>query len=72
MASALCGNMKNTHSILTSIDGPGYNTMVFKPPMYFTNKNVDYVVACFSEFLNSIDLTDYLNQVVDDADVCPT
>jgi len=72
MASALCGNMKNTHSILTSIDGPGYNTMVFKPPMYFTNENVDYVVACFSEFLNSIDLADYLNQAVDDADVCPT
>ena len=69
LACALCGDMKNKHSILTSIDGPSYNTIVFKPPMYFTKENVDEVVACFDEFLSSVDLANFQGE---SKDHCPT
>ena len=44
-ASFICSHLKDRHNILTSLDGPGDNVMVIKPPMVFTLADVERLVA---------------------------
>jgi 4-aminobutyrate aminotransferase-like enzyme len=46
-ASSLCTILKTKYHILTSLDGPFANVFVIKPPMVFSNDDVDYFVECF-------------------------
>mmetsp|Transcript_33296 Transcript_33296/g.48954 ORF Transcript_33296/g.48954 Transcript_33296/m.48954 type:complete len:500 (+) Transcript_33296:93-1592(+) len=45
--SFLCTILKSKYSILTSIDGPYSNVIVIKPPMVFTETDVDEFVKSF-------------------------
>ncbi len=44
--SILCSRLKDRHRILMSIDGPGDNVLVLKPPLVFAREDVDYLVGC--------------------------
>ena len=57
--SFICSTLKEKHSILTSIDGPNDNVLVVKPPMCFSNEDVDKFVAafeCAAKDLSCVDL----------------
>ena len=46
--SFICSILKSKYHILTSIDGPGDNVLVIKPPMVFTKDDADYFIECFT------------------------
>lgn len=43
-ASHLCSRLKSAHRILTSLDGPGDNVIVLKPPLTFGSREVGLFV----------------------------
>lgn len=45
--SFLCTTLKQKYSVLASIDGPDENVLVIKPPMVFSEKDVDSFVDSF-------------------------
>jgi len=54
--SYICGKMKNDKRILTSIDGPENNVLVFKPPMVIQKEHVDEVVDALQDLMENVDL----------------
>jgi 4-aminobutyrate aminotransferase-like enzyme len=50
--------MKETHRILTSVDGAHDNVIVMKPPMCFGQSDVDVFIACFDECLTAVHAMD--------------
>ncbi len=58
--SFLCTILKEKYAILTSIDGPFDNVIVVKPPMCFSEKDVDRFILAFESAvkhdLSSVDL----------------
>jgi len=52
--SEICSRMKDEHFILMSIDGPGDNVLVIKPPMCFSCADADRVVAALDAVLGSL------------------
>lgn len=52
--SEVCSRMKEEHRILMSIDGPHDNVIVIKPPMCFSHKDVDTVIAAMDEVLSTL------------------
>jgi 4-aminobutyrate aminotransferase-like enzyme len=59
-ASFICSILKSKYHILTSIDGKYDNVIVIKPPMVFSKKNADDLIASFRQAvlvdLPSVDL----------------
>lgn len=52
--SYICTVLKEEYKILTSIDGPFENVIVVKPPMVFTEKDVDEFASAFLEACKSL------------------
>jgi len=52
--SEVCARMKDEHRILMSIDGPGDNVLVIKPPMCFSMADVDVMVEALDMVLGSL------------------
>jgi len=69
LAAKLVGDLKNNHRILTSIDGPNDNVIVFKPPMCFSKENVDTLCNAVCVIISSFDLNEIYNS---DFSHCPT
>ena len=47
----LCSRLKDVHRILTSVDGPGDNVMVLKPPLCFSVEDARRFVAALADCL---------------------
>lgn len=62
VTSRLVGDLKNSHRILASIDGPKNNVIVFKPPMCFSKDNVDTLCVAIREIISGFDLTEIYKQ----------
>jgi len=69
LASHLVGRLKNEFRILCSVDGPGDNVLVFKPPMCFSKEDVDELVGAITKMFKETDLTE-LNEK--EYSHCPT
>eukprot|EP00415_Alexandrium_ostenfeldii_P000971 UN0971 len=52
--SEVCARMKEEHRILMSIDGPADNVLVIKPPMCFSEADVDTMVDAMDSILGSL------------------
>ena len=59
LASYVVGALKNKYKILTSIDGPENNVIVFKPPMCFSKEEVDVLVEAIEEIIFGIDFDEF-------------
>lgn len=55
-ASWLCSRLKGTHRVLTSLDGPGDNVLVVKPPLTFGPAEVALLVSALDESLRALAL----------------
>lgn len=53
-AKYVVNRMKDIHKILVSSDGPDDNVIKLKPPMVFTEENVDEFLIGFRECLSSL------------------
>jgi ethanolamine-phosphate phospho-lyase len=53
-ANFVVDRMKNIHKILVSSDGPDDNVVKLKPPMVFSEENVDQFIAGFVECLQCL------------------
>lgn len=49
--SFICSVLKEKYRILTSVDGPGDNVIVIKPPMCFSKEDAMYFVWSFERVL---------------------
>jgi len=56
--SFLCTRLKEEYRVLTSIDGPNDNVLVVKPPMVFSNEDVDEFVSAFVSAVNDLSRVD--------------
>ena len=61
LASLVCCRMKNQHFILTSLDGPGDNVMVLKPPMVFSEEDAKKFILALSAVLAGVTEQDMAN-----------
>eukprot|EP00980_Cylindrotheca_fusiformis_P024949 scaffold12769_cov141-Cylindrotheca_fusiformis.AAC.9 len=52
--SFICTRLKETHHILTSIDGEYDNVLVVKPPLVFSKDDADYFIEAFEEASNKL------------------
>lgn len=52
--SEVCARMKDEHRILMSIDGPADNVLVIKPPMVFSEADVDTMIDAMDKILGSL------------------
>lgn len=57
-ASAVCSRMKETHHILTTLDGVHDNVIVIKPPMCFSLKSADMMADSLVECLHHVKTLD--------------
>lgn len=53
-ASRVATKLKEEHFILTSLDGPGDNVLVMKPPMAFDSQDAERFLNALGQVLDSI------------------